>query len=99
MKLPRAQRRLRKRLAYLNAKVAAGACFDIVEERDALDLALRILKWRDDDDVELEAESHRAAVRVLPAERRDRARARRGDELRDRVQNLVLALHRAVGVP
>lgn len=99
MRIAKAQRILRTRLAYLNAKLDERWSGPTERERDALDLALRILKWRDDEDVELEAESARVVERVLPAERRDRARAKRGDELRDRVENLVLALHRAVGVP
>lgn len=93
MKLVRAQRVLRDRLGYLRAKVEIGASAVIVQERDALDLALRMLGWHDTADVA--SRSYHAASHILPTERRVRARADRGDELLRRVDDLTVSLVRA----
>lgn len=88
MKLSRVKRVLTKRLAWLTAKAdGAPATAGLAEERDALATLLRCQGMLDQEKV-----ARHIAVceaRVLPAEQRTIARARRGDELAVRVAELV----------
>ncbi len=93
MKLTRVKRVLTKRLAYLAAKIESGTSPVLAEEHDALETALRCLRMLDAERVE--EKTVRCREVVLPAEQRMKERARRGDELRDDVGELVVALMRA----
>ena len=93
MKLTRVKRVLTRRLAYLAAKVEKGAGPFAAEEHDALETALRCLNMLDREDVE--ARTARVFDRVLPAQQRDRARARQGDALATKVGELVAEIQRA----
>ncbi len=94
MKLQRVKRLLGRRLAWLTAKVEQAPHNRLVEERDALDTAMRCLGMRDDE--QLAHDLAQCRERVLPAEQRTVNRARRGDELLTNTKALVRALQGAV---
>jgi hypothetical protein len=94
MKLVRVQRVLTKRLAWLTAKATSlPKRHPVAQERDALHTLLRCQAMLDVEQVA----RHAAACesRVLPAEQRTKARAKRGDELVGRVLEFVVRVQRA----
>ena len=96
MKRARVRRILLRRLAYLEAKISKGTSAPLVEERDALETALRCLGWLDPERVERHVEH--AVDRVLPAEQRTVARAQRGDAMVAQASKLVERLQLAARV-
>lgn len=97
MKLSRVQRVMLRRLAWLTAKAGdSPASSPLAEERDALSTLLRCQGMLDES--VLAKRIVACEDRVLPAEQRTKARARRGDEVIARVEELVDGLVRAMGV-
>lgn len=91
MKLSRVQRVLTKRLAWLTAKALKSPGNPIyAEERDALHTLLRCQGMLDEEKVARSVA--RCEERILPVEQRTKARAKRGDDLAVRVQELVAEL-------
>lgn len=97
MKLARVQRVMTRRLAWLTAKaIEAPTNGAVADERDALHTLMRCQGMLD-----VEQLARKVVVceaKVLPAEQRTIARARRGDELVGLVQGLIDGIRQAARV-